>query len=134
VADGVKTGQDVPRRTAPARRPAPATAASLAAAAQGQAVTEDHDNTGATARTGISTTGNSQRAALPAAGQEFPHHCGASRLEQTLQSHRERPATPNADFRTGTSTLGSGEFEAELASVPPGDGGVGGQVGSAEDG
>jgi hypothetical protein len=40
----------------------------------------------------------------------------------------------NADFRTGTSTLGSGEFEAELASVPPGDGGVGGQVGSAEDG
>ena len=44
-----------------------------------------------------------------------------------------RPST-NADFRTGTSTLGSGEFEAELASVPPGDGGVGGQVGSAEDG
>jgi 2-polyprenyl-3-methyl-5-hydroxy-6-metoxy-1,4-benzoquinol methylase len=40
----------------------------------------------------------------------------------------------NADFRTGTSTLGSSEFEAELASVPPGDGGVGGQVGSAEDG
>ena len=40
----------------------------------------------------------------------------------------------NADFRTGTSTLGSGEFEVELASVPPGDGGVGGQVRSAEDG
>jgi len=40
----------------------------------------------------------------------------------------------SANFRTGTSTLGSGEFEAELASVPPGDGGVGGQVGSAEDG
>ncbi len=40
----------------------------------------------------------------------------------------------NADFRTATSALGSGEFEVELASVPPGDGGVGGQVGVAEDG
>jgi hypothetical protein len=40
----------------------------------------------------------------------------------------------SADFRTGTSTLGSGEFEAELASVPPGDGDVRGQVGLAEDG
>ena len=40
----------------------------------------------------------------------------------------------SADFRTGTSALGSGEFEVELASVPPGDGGVGGQVGFAEDG
>ena len=25
----------------------------------------------------------------------------------------------SADFRTGTSALGSGEFEVELASVPP---------------
>jgi hypothetical protein len=40
----------------------------------------------------------------------------------------------SADFRTGTSALGSGEFEVELASAPPGDGGVGGQVGVAEDG
>jgi hypothetical protein len=40
----------------------------------------------------------------------------------------------NADFRTGTSALGLGEFEAELASAPPGDGGVGGQAGVAEDG
>jgi len=47
-----------------------------------------------------------------------------------------RSARPllSVDFRTGTSTLGSGEFEVELASVPPGDGGVGGQVRSAEDG
>ena len=50
------------------------------------------------------------------------------------------PGTPtgasriNADFRTGISAPGSGEFEVELASAPPGDGGVGGQVGFAEDG
>jgi hypothetical protein len=43
-----------------------------------------------------------------------------------------RPA--NADFRTGTSALGSGEFEVEQSSVPPGHGGVGGQVGFTEDG
>ena len=30
--------------------------------------------------------------------------------------------------------LGSGKLEAELASAPPGDGGVGGQAGVAEDG
>ncbi len=40
----------------------------------------------------------------------------------------------SADFRTGISALGSGEFEAELASAPPGDGGAGGEVGVAEDG
>jgi hypothetical protein len=40
----------------------------------------------------------------------------------------------NADFRTGTPALGSGEFEAELASVPPGDCGVGGEAGVAQDG
>ena len=40
----------------------------------------------------------------------------------------------NADFRTGTSAPGSGEFEVERASAPPGDGGVGGEVGVAEDG
>ena len=38
------------------------------------------------------------------------------------------------DFRTGISAPGSGEFEVELASAPPGDGGVGGEVGFAEDG
>ena len=41
---------------------------------------------------------------------------------------------PNAGFRTGTSALGSGEFEAELAAVPPGDGCVSGEAGFAEDG
>src|ERR1039457_691144 len=40
----------------------------------------------------------------------------------------------NADFRAATLAPGSGEFEAELASPPPGDGGVGGQAGVAEDG
>jgi phosphate transport system substrate-binding protein len=40
----------------------------------------------------------------------------------------------NADFRTGTPALRSGEFEAELASVPPGDCGVAGEAGLAEDG
>jgi hypothetical protein len=40
----------------------------------------------------------------------------------------------SVDFRTGTLAPGSGEFEAELASAPPGDGGVGGQVGVAQDG
>ncbi len=45
-----------------------------------------------------------------------------------------RTSAANADFRTATSALGSGEFEVELASVPPGDGGVGGEAGLAEDG
>src|ERR1039457_4691347 len=40
----------------------------------------------------------------------------------------------NADFRAATLAPGSGEFEAELTSAPPGDGGVGGQAGVAEDG
>jgi hypothetical protein len=40
----------------------------------------------------------------------------------------------NADFRTATSALGSGELEAELASTPPWDGGVVGEIGVAEDG
>ncbi len=43
-------------------------------------------------------------------------------------------AAISGDFRTGISALGSGELEAELASAPPGDGGVGGQAGVAEDG
>lgn len=84
----------MPRRTALTRRPASATAASLAAAAHRQAVTEGQDNTGATARTGIFTTGNSQWTVLPAAGQESLHHGGAPRLGQTLQLHPERSATP----------------------------------------
>ena len=45
-----------------------------------------------------------------------------------------RNTATSADFRTATSALGSGEFEVELASVPPGDGGVGGEAGLAEDG
>ena len=40
----------------------------------------------------------------------------------------------SADFRAASSALGSGEFEVELASAPPGDGGVGGKAGVAEDG
>lgn len=40
----------------------------------------------------------------------------------------------NADFRAGTSALGSGELEAELASVPPGDCGGIREPGVAEDG
>ena len=42
--------------------------------------------------------------------------------------------TASAGFRTGLSALGSGELEAEVAAVPPGDGGVGGEAGVAEDG
>jgi hypothetical protein len=49
-------------------------------------------------------------------------------------SEPARLLVSNADFRTGISALGSGEFEVELASAPPGDGGVGGQVGVAQDG
>jgi hypothetical protein len=40
----------------------------------------------------------------------------------------------SADFRAAVSTLWSGEVEAEPAVSPPGDGGVGGQVGAAQDG
>jgi hypothetical protein len=49
------------------------------------------------------------------------------------RQHHARPGA-SADFRTGTSAPGSGELEVKQASVPPGDGGVGGQVGVAEDG
>jgi len=58
-----------------------------------------------------------------------------------LASTSSRPLSPrhleafSADFRTAISALGlSGEFEVELASAPPGDGGVGGEAGVAEDG
>lgn len=49
------------------------------------------------------------------------------------------PIAPELVFLTRISApvlrpSGSGEFEAELASVPPGDGGVNGEVGVAEDG
>jgi Phosphopantetheine attachment site len=50
------------------------------------------------------------------------------------QSDPAPPAAPSVDFRTGNSALGSGELEAELASAPPGDGGVAGQGGMTEDG
>jgi hypothetical protein len=40
----------------------------------------------------------------------------------------------SAGFRAGSSALELGEFEVELVSVPPGDGGVGGEGGFAEDG
>ena len=53
-------------------------------------------------------------------------------VEHAYKVLRERLVS--ADFRTGISAPGSGEFEVELASAPPGDGGVGGQVGFAEDG
>ena len=40
----------------------------------------------------------------------------------------------NAGFRAAVSALSSGEVEAESAACPPGDGGVGGEVGAAQDG
>ena len=40
----------------------------------------------------------------------------------------------NADFRTGGSGQRSGDFVADGASAPPGDGGGGGEVCFAEDG
>jgi len=55
-------------------------------------------------------------------------------LTRTRPGHWMGSMAPNADFRTGTSAPESGEFEVELASAPPGDGGVGGQVGVAQDG
>ena len=51
-----------------------------------------------------------------------------------LTEEQPAVAASNADFRTGTSALGLSEVEAELASAPPGDGGVGGEAGLAEDG
>jgi len=63
---------------------------------------------------------------------------GQDEVDKTLANLRQSapPGQPeaNADFRTGTSALGSGELEVELASVPPGDGGIGGEAGLAEDG
>ena len=58
----------------------------------------------------------------------------ASHAASAAASPGNPPRRISAGFRTGTLAPGSGEFEVELASVPPGDGGVGGQVGSAEDG
>jgi hypothetical protein len=43
-------------------------------------------------------------------------------------------AVANADFRTGGSGQRSGDFVADGASAPPGDGGGGGEVCFAEDG
>jgi len=63
----------------------------------------------------------------------FAEEANAERLAE-LESRDSGAPLSNADFRTGISALGSGEFEVELSSAPPGDGGVGGQVGSAEDG
>ena len=47
---------------------------------------------------------------------------------------RDRGRGSNADFRAGTSAPGSGELESEVAAVPPGDGGVAGECGVAQDG
>ncbi len=44
----------------------------------------------------------------------------------------DRP--PNADFHAAYLASWSGELEAKAAAVPPGDGGVGGEAGLAEDG
>jgi hypothetical protein len=64
---------------------------------------------------------------FPAVGCSAADRAAGARIEWV-------PACVSAGFRTGTSAPGSGELEVELASVPPGDGGVGGQVGVAEDG
>lgn len=42
------------------------------------------------------------------------------------QAPRDRPGHLDSDFRTSTPALGSGEFEADLTSAPPGDGGIAG--------
>ena len=52
----------------------------------------------------------------------------------TLPTWTRTVALVSADFRAAVSTLGSGEVEAESAVSPPGDGGVGGEVGAAQDG
>jgi sugar-specific transcriptional regulator TrmB/DNA-binding CsgD family transcriptional regulator len=66
------------------------------------------------------------------------HHSSPGQRGLCRRPHRVQPSASatflaNADFRTGTSTLGSGELEAELASAPPGDGGVVREAGVAED-
>ena len=63
-----------------------------------------------------------------------PGYLANAKLRRALEQYAVDRATAYADFRTGISAPGSGEFEVELASAPPGDGGVGGQVGFAEDG
>ncbi len=52
----------------------------------------------------------------------------------TLPTWTRTVALVSADFRAAVSTLGSGEVEAESAACPPGDGGVGGESGAAQDG
>ena len=50
------------------------------------------------------------------------------------QVHDQAIAVISADFRTGGSGQRSGDFVADGASAPPGDGGGGGEVCFAEDG
>jgi tRNA(fMet)-specific endonuclease VapC len=57
---------------------------------------------------------------LPIAGQAL--RCGLTAV------------AANADFRTGGSGQRSGDFVADGAAAPPGDGGGGGEVCLAEDG
>ena len=51
-----------------------------------------------------------------------------------LQGRVLKIPVANADFRTGGSGQRSGDFVADGASAPPGDGGGGGEVCFAEDG
>ena len=63
------------------------------------------------------------------------------RIERRLRAggaSRSGGAAPgraaSADFHAAYLAPGSGELEAEAPAVPPGDGGVGGEAGLAEDG
>ena len=54
---------------------------------------------------------------------------------ETSLGRASATCTANADFHAARSTQPwSGEFEVEPAVVPPGDGGVGWEVGLAQDG
>ena len=71
-----------------------------------------------------------------------PLYTVGRQLEETILTHlpltqgEARRRAANADFHAAISTpvSGSGELEVEAAVAPPGDGGVGGEVGVAEHG
>ena len=58
--------------------------------------------------------------------------CQASKVSQIEKG--VRPASVSADFHAANRASWLAELEAEAAVLPPGDGGVGAQVGLAQDG
>ena len=58
----------------------------------------------------------------------------AHRIGREHAKTGRRDRVTNVDFHAANLVLWSGELEAEAAALPPGDDGVGGEAGLAQDG